>query len=193
MNFMESILTGLRKLLKVIGRIELAICKILMTWIVLLTGVSVLLRYGFNYSLHWSQEITLLSAQYLYFMGAAYIFKTKEYIIMDFLFLKLPNGLKIPTAVAVHLMMLTFLGVTIWQAYLMIIKQWTTTSFVLNLPRGHWTLPVLAGCISIALTLTYYLLMYLKHLWPGNELRSDWAELETEMDLFRSGRYAEDN
>lgn len=180
---MENLITGLRKLVRRIGIIELNLCKILMSWIVLLTGISILLRYGFNYSLHWSQEVTLLSAQYLYFLGAAYIFKVKEYIVMDFFFTRLPEMRKIPVAVTIHLLMLLFLGVAAWQALLMIMKQWGTTSFVLNLPRGHWTIPVLLSCISIALTLVYYLLVYLKHWRHGNKPRPDLTELEIEMDL----------
>jgi TRAP-type C4-dicarboxylate transport system permease small subunit len=180
---MENLITGLRKLVRRIGVVELILCKIIISWIVLLTGVSILLRYGFNYSLHWSQEIILLSAQYLYFLGAAYIFKVKEYIIMEYFFTKLPEMLKIPTIVTIHLLMLFFLGLVVWQSFLVIMKQWSISSFVLNLPRGHWTIPVFLGCISIALTLTYYLLVYLKHWRHDKKPRPDLAELEIEMDL----------
>jgi C4-dicarboxylate transporter DctQ subunit len=113
---MDKFLGGLRTVLQATGRFELFTSKILMSWIVVVTGASILLRYGFNYSLHWSQEITLLSAQYLYFLGAAYIFKTGEYIIMDFIFQRLPERLKLPTAVVIHVLMLLFLVVAVWQA-----------------------------------------------------------------------------
>ena len=119
----------------------------------------------------------------MYFLGAAYIFKAKEYIIMEYFFTKLPEIFKIPTIVIIHLLMLLFLSLVVWQSFLVIMKQWSISSFVLNLPRGHWTIPVLLGCISIALTLIYYLLVYLKYWGHGKKPRPNLAELELEMDL----------
>ena len=187
---METLLNILRGFLKKTGRFELLLCKLLLSWIVVLTGISILLRYGFNYSLHWSQEITLLSAQYLYFIGAAYIFKAKEYIIMDFFFNKIPVKLKIPTVMMIHMLMMAFLGVAIWQAFLMIRKQWDTTSFVLDLPRGHWTIPVLIGCLSIMLTLIYYMLVYYRHWQLGDAGANCMAKPDAEMNLGLGLRHA---
>jgi hypothetical protein len=74
----------------------------------------------------------------------------------------------------------------------MIMKQWTTTSFVLDLPRGHWTVPVMVGCVSIGVTLVYYLLVYLKYWWARGEVQEYFAELDDQLDLFGIERYAED-
>jgi C4-dicarboxylate transporter DctQ subunit len=181
---MESLKKYLRLTLIWSGKLEITLCKILMCWIVLLTGISVVLRYGFNYSLHWSQEITLLCAQYLYFIGAAYLFKTREYIIIEFLFERFPDSVKVPCAMFMHIVMLIFLGIVFWQGYLMQLVEVNIQSFVLNWPRNYWSLPILLSSVSIGFTLLYYLLGYLDYYFGKAGGTKTFVQLEERSTLF---------
>ena len=78
-------LAGLRRILAWVGIAELWLAVAAFAAVVLLTIVQVGLRYFFEGSLWWAQEVSQMMILVAYFQGIAYAFKTRQYIVINFL------------------------------------------------------------------------------------------------------------
>jgi len=83
---------------------------------------NVILRYGFNYSLAWSEELVREVIIYATFVGCATAIKNRSTIRIDALVQLVPK-LKFPLAMLSHLVTMGFAGVMIYFGYLMAVMQ----------------------------------------------------------------------
>lgn len=74
-----------RRILALVGRAEMALAIVALIVVVALAAAQALLRYAFGTSLWWAQEISGTTMLFGYFLGASYIFKTRQYILIEFL------------------------------------------------------------------------------------------------------------
>ncbi len=68
---------------KVADRIEEGIISLLLVGMTLLVFMEVVLRFGFNQSIHWAEEMTLLLAGWFVLYGASYGVKVGAHIGVD--------------------------------------------------------------------------------------------------------------
>ena len=86
---------------------------------------NVVLRYGFNYTLAWSEELVRIVIIYSTFIGASVAVKQRKMIRIDAvvqIFPKLKTGLTIYT----NLLMLIFAWMMIYYGYKMTVLQYIT-------------------------------------------------------------------
>lgn len=83
---------------------------------------NVVLRYGFNYSLAWSEELVREVIIYTTFIGCSTAIKNRSTIRIDAL-VQLVPVLKFPLAMLSHVVNLAFAGVMIYFGYLMAVMQ----------------------------------------------------------------------
>ncbi len=146
-----------RRVLAVIGRAELAFAIFALAVVVVLSGAQALLRYAFGTSLWWAQEVSGNLMLFGYFLGASYIFKTRQYILIEFLSERLPLAVQRVLYLFAQVAAIAFAGTL---AYLTI--QFAPTllgmrSPVLGLSAILTGIPVGLAAAMIALTSLYYL------------------------------------
>ena len=98
----------LKRTLLIIGQIELAITLLTFTGVILIVSLQVLLRYLFNFGLIWAQEISELMILGAYFFGISYVYKSKQYLVIDVLFEKFNDRVKVVLFVISQILTILF-------------------------------------------------------------------------------------
>ncbi len=96
---------------------------------------NVVLRYGFNYSLAWSEELVREVIIYTTFIGCSAAIKRRSMIKIDALVQLVPK-LKMPLTYFSSLATLIFAGMMVWFGYLMAVLQHQTQqkTIILQIP-----------------------------------------------------------
>ena len=99
----------------------------------LLTFANVVLRYGFNLSIIWSQEVTLVLFAWLVLFGVAYGFKVTAHLGVDAITNMLPPGARKVVALVAGV-------ITIFYAILLFKGAWDQWAPFADLPptTGSW-------------------------------------------------------
>ena len=87
--------------------------------------VNVVLRYGFNYSLAWSEELVREVIIYTTFIGCSAAVKNRSMIKIDASVQLLPR-LKMPLTYFSNFVTMIFAGLMIYYGWLMMILQYST-------------------------------------------------------------------
>jgi C4-dicarboxylate transporter, DctQ subunit len=115
---------------------------------------NVVLRYGFNYSLAWSEELVREVIIYTTFIGCSAAIKRRSMIKIDAL-VQLAPVLKMPLAYISHLATLIFAGMMVYYGWLMAVMQLNThqKTIILKIPLVYlYALLPLMGVMMIIRT-----------------------------------------
>ena len=132
--------------------------------VTVLTGISVALRDLFEISLVWAQEVSLLMFHILVFAGSGLVYKSRAYITVDFVFRKLPVTAQPVLMFVTWMLAALFPLVVLWQGVGLYPQQITTFTYILELPRFYFTVPLLYGAASLFLTNAFYAWASGRHL-----------------------------
>ena len=158
-----------RNTLAFLGRMEMAVTVLSIVVICCLTGASIVLRYFFGASLLWGEEVSLLLMKVMVFAGAAAVYKGRAYIAIDFVFRAFgPRG-RYLLSIAAWMAAAGFAAVVAWQGMLMYPTQIHTRTYLLELPKFYFTVPVIYGAASIVLTSAFYAALLAFHLRSGDD------------------------
>jgi TRAP-type C4-dicarboxylate transport system permease small subunit len=91
------------------------------------------------------------------FLGAAVMYKARAYVVLEYAYRRLPPDLQAVLMRTSWALALVFAAVAAGYGVSLYPLQINTTSYILELPRFYATVPLIAGCASIALTSAYYL------------------------------------
>ncbi len=165
----------IRRALGAMGLAELFIAAAALVAISGLNAAGVVMRYAFNSSIVWGEEISLLLMNVMVFLGAAAMYKARAYVVLEFFFRKLPAALQHWLTVLTWALACAFAALTAAYAVSLYPLQINTTSYILELPRFYATLPLIAGSASIACVSAYYFAAalrgdYATSILPGIEL-----------------------
>lgn len=162
-------LAGFRRVLGYVGIAELWLAAGAFAAVVLLTIVQVILRYFFAASLWWAQEVSQMMILVAYFQGAAYIFKTRQYVVIDFLVERLPAAAQLHCYLFSQLLIVAFCGVVLVEGIGILPRQHLMLTYILHIPRMYLGLPLLFAATSMIATSVYYALVVWRaaHRGPG--------------------------
>jgi len=166
---------SVRRALAAWGMAEMFVAAGCLVAISCLNAAGVLMRYGFNSSIVWSEEISLLLLNVMVFLGAAVMYKARAYVVLEYFFRKFSAPLQHWLTLATWALACTFAAITAFYGASLYPLQINTTSFILELPRFYATIPLIIGCASIACVSAFYLWLELRHqeaiaILPGIEL-----------------------
>lgn len=150
-----------RRFLGVVGRVELFATSTALLAICALTGAGVFVRYVLNKSIVWSEEVSLFLTCIMVFVGAAAMYKARAYVVLEYFFNKFGAAWQRRLALGAWVLAMAFGTIVCVAAISLYPLQINTTSYILELPRFYWTLPLIWGGASIALTSAYYFLVEL--------------------------------
>lgn len=166
-RWMDTIQAWIAKIEKVIGITAMA-------FIIVINIYGISSRYLFNRPVLYIQELTILGAVSLCFIGIGLVFKNHADIMVDFVVRLFPHKLRLITNLIVDLIVLLFVGILAWKAYCFINflglqSESHAFSFALEIPDQVFFYPIGIGALSIFLTALY------DFLWRIARLRSTWG------------------
>lgn len=145
---------ALRPLATVLAALDLAVAWILcaaMGVMVAVVGAQVALRYGFNSSIDWADEIARLTFVWSIFLAIALGIKTGSHIGIEIVVAKFPAALRAPLARLVALACAAALLLVAWQSIVVAIDQWDELMGAVNASTGWFLLPLVIGGVHGAL------------------------------------------
>jgi C4-dicarboxylate transporter, DctQ subunit len=145
----------LRKLDKIVTSIEEWALFIIVMVGLLPLFVNVVLRYGFNYTLAWSEELVRIVIIYSTFIGAGIAVKQRAMIRIDAVVQIFPR-LKSVLTVFSDLLMLLFAWMMVYYGYKMMVQQYMTSqkTVIMEIPlAGIFSIIPLMGIIMFVRTI----------------------------------------
>ena len=110
----------------------------------------------FSTSYSWVQEVSILSAMWIYFFAYALIAKNEEYIRVDFAAQLMPESWRRGIDIFARLVTIGFHCVVAWFAVETFRFLGLFETSVLNWPESLFVLPLLIAAIDIAITELIY-------------------------------------
>jgi TRAP-type C4-dicarboxylate transport system permease small subunit len=176
--------TALRRGLYWIGRVELALAVAAFGFVVVLTIYQVVLRYGFDGSIWWAQEIAQLAMLIAYFFGIAYVYKANQDITIRFIAERLPMRWQLPLYLGIQVLIVVFCVLVAVEGLLLAPSQLRFKTYILNIPKFYSTLPLIIGSVSMAVTAAYFALATWRR-WQDSPGGLQIEPLEAELTILR--------
>jgi TRAP-type C4-dicarboxylate transport system permease small subunit len=149
---------GLRRLDRILTAFEEWTIFIAVMVALLSLFVSVVLRYGFNYSLAWSEELVREVIIYTTFIGASVAVRQRSMIKIDASVQLLPR-LKVPLTFFSYLMTVVFAGIMVIYGWKMALLQIETMqkTIILRIPLVYlYAIMPLMGVLMLIRTLQVF-------------------------------------
>lgn len=144
----------LKPLALVLAAFDLAVGWLLcvtMAIMVAVVGAQVALRYGFNSSLDWSDEVARLSFVWSIFLGIAMAVKTGSHIGIEVLVARLPATLRKGVGLLVSLTCAAALLLVAWETTVLAYDQWDELMGAINASTAWFLVPLIVGGVHGAL------------------------------------------
>ena len=114
------------------------------------------MRFAFNYGIWWIQEIVQLAILSAYFLGTSYIFKARQYLVIDLVFDRLGDRSRIAVYLAIQLLTAAFCLMLVIELLGLAPGQLRMKTFVLHVPRFYASIPLPVASASMLVTALYY-------------------------------------
>ena len=142
----------LRSYLVVSRRVVTVVAIALLALMVAVNGLEIASRALFGVSFVWVQEVSILSAMWIYFFAYGLIAKDEEYIRVDILAKTASPSARAAIGLFARLATIGFHAVVVWFG----IEAWRFLGLfrtsILDWPESLFVLPILLGAIDILIT-----------------------------------------
>jgi TRAP-type C4-dicarboxylate transport system permease small subunit len=149
--------TVLRAYLDLSRKIVIAVSCTFFGIMVAVNGLEIVGRAFFSISFSWVQEVSILSAMWIYFFAYALIAKNEEYIRVDFAAQLMPEAWRRGVDIFARLVTILFHGLVAWFAVETYRFLGLFTTSVLIWPESLFVLPLMIGAFDILITELIYL------------------------------------
>jgi TRAP-type C4-dicarboxylate transport system permease small subunit len=169
------------RLLRHVGRVELLVALVAFCFVIGLVSTQVVLRFSFNYGIWWVQEVVQLAILTAYFLGTSYLFKARQYLVMDLVFDQLGERSRIAVYLAIQVLTAAFCLILAIELVGLAPGQLRMKTFVLHVPRFYASIPLLVASASMFVTALYYGLAMVSRVLRGER---DVKRIEAAVCLF---------
>ncbi len=121
--------------------------------VVLINGAEIFSRYIFDTSLFFVYEMTLLIANWMYFIGFCLVFNRNKDIEIEFFINLIPFKIQRYIQLATKTLIFAFLMMLGYYAFKLLIIQSHHSTEGLNIPNHYFSMPIFIGTISMLLSL----------------------------------------
>lgn len=136
--------------------VELILAVAAFTAVVLVNIVQITLRYGFDSSIFWVQEISQLLMLVAYLIGASCVFRVRHYVIVEFLVERLAPHRQLYAYALAQGLTLLFCATILVEALAELPRLMTAYTVILHLPKAYAYLPLVIASASMIVTTAYY-------------------------------------
>jgi len=168
-----------RRSLGYVGAVELVITVVCFTAAVVINSIQIFLRYAFETSIWWAQEISLLWMMIAYFIGISCVFRLRQYIVIDFFVDRFSPHNQLILYFLAQVLTVVFCVVVLIQGFNNWSNLWTTYTVILHLPELFWALPFFIASASMIVTSVYYTLA----VWDAHKRRPGTVLIELEKEV----------
>jgi TRAP-type C4-dicarboxylate transport system permease small subunit len=158
----------LRAYLVVTRKIVIAVSCGFFAFMVAINGLEIISRALFSTSYSWVQEVSILSAMWVYFFAYGLIAKNEEYIRVDFAVQLMPPSWRWGIDIFARLVTIGFHCVVAWFAVETFRFLGMFETAVLNWPEYLFVLPLLIGAFDIAITELIYFYWQVRGITPSH-------------------------
>ena len=137
--------------------------------VILANGLEIFLRTSGFRSLFWIQEFTVVFCSYIFFLGAAVLFKRKGDILVTFIYDLFPKSVQLVLSVVVDFLILFFLIFGVKTAYSYLVFVYGGRTQTIGIPEIFVYLPVLLGLALIFIVVIDWLLDDVEKLFIKDE------------------------
>ena len=153
---MKEFVDYFRQALSWLIKFEIMASIVALAVICVLTLVAVIVREAGG-SLLWSEEVSLLMMKIAVFQGAAGMYAHRAHIYVDGLTLLFPRNVQYALSILGWVLVGCFAALVVFQGLQTYPKQIATRSYLLQLPKFYFTVPLIIGAATIFLVSLYYL------------------------------------
>lgn len=146
-------------------RIVLIVLMAMMVGVVLLQVVT---RYGFSFSISWSEELARLSLICIVFLGAAVLTRSEAHLTVDTFVLPLPERVRSGIAIVANAVGIYCTGYLISGSFRALNREWSQLTPALQLPMGIIYLIVFLSTLLITLFLAVNIIRHTLDVVKGN-------------------------
>jgi TRAP-type C4-dicarboxylate transport system permease small subunit len=146
----------LRAYLTVTRKIVIVVSCTFFAFMVAINGLEIVSRALFSTSYSWVQEVSILSAMWIYFFAYGLVAKNEEYIRVDFAVQLMPESWRRGIDIFARLVTIGFHCVVAWFAVETFRFLGMFETAVLNWPEYLFVLPLLIAAFDIAITELIY-------------------------------------
>lgn len=151
------------------GKIELAVAVLAFAVSMALVVAQVLARQ-MGFSLWWAQEAAQLAIMYAYFLGVSHLYQVRHMVVVDFAFARMPPVLRVRVYQLGLIAVIVFCSLVLSGVIDVYRLEMRFPSFVLQVPRFYWTLPLGIASASMIATSLYFLINSLNRKAWGTDL-----------------------
>lgn len=163
-----------RRVLRYLGMVEMVIALIGFCATVILNCIQIALRWGFDKSIWWVQEVSLLMMVIAYFIGISCVYRMRGEVIIRFLVDRLPVKVQFFFYYLAEVCTIVFCSVVLVSGIGDVPGLLTTYTVIMHLPEFYWNLPLLIASASMILTSVYYLAA----MWTSSARQSQAKEID---------------
>lgn len=142
-------------MLRVVGWLELAVAITAFLAACGIVAANALLRFAFNRSLVWSEEAALLATNSFVFVGGAVIMKARADVSVSVVLDRLPSRSRAAIQAAILALAVAFFACLLAASLSLWPLQRNTTTFILDISRYWYTLPLVWAALSMLVTAIY--------------------------------------
>ncbi|MBW1802142.1 MAG: TRAP transporter small permease subunit [Deltaproteobacteria bacterium] len=164
-----------------IAKVEKVFGMFAMAFIIVINIYGIFSRTFLDQPLIYIQELTILGAVWLFFIGMGLVFKVHSDVTVDFMVRMMPRRLKLVNEILVDLLSMLFVLLLAWATWKFIPYTRGAShilSFALELPDEIYYYPVGLGALSIFLTLFHNFFDHVIRFhtnWVGGHLENKEA------------------
>ncbi len=169
----------LRRLEDAYLRINRLLVGLMMGAMFVFVFTNVVTRYGFGFSIAWSEEISSFLMIWVTFLGAGLALREGRHVAIDFLQDHMPEGARRILRIALGLVILAFFCLLVFYGIQFVIFGWSKLTIVTLIPRGIPYLAVPIGAAMFALHLLFIFPRFVERDWEalhGEEPDDEMAE-----------------
>jgi TRAP-type C4-dicarboxylate transport system permease small subunit len=137
-----------------IDQVEMIFTAVCMVAIILINGAEIFSRYVLDVSLFFVYEITLLLANWMYFIGFCLVFNRSKDIEIEFFMNLLSYRKQWYFLLLTKIIVFSFLMLLGYYAFQLMLIQSRHSTEGLNIPNHLFSMPIFIGTISMLLSLT---------------------------------------
>ena len=160
-----------------IAKFERVFGMVAMGFIIVINIYGIFSRTFLDHPIIYIQELTILGAVWIFFIGMGLVFKAHSNVTVNFMVRLFPRRLKLVNEIVVDFLSMFFVLLLIWATWKFIPYTRGDShilSFALGLPDEVYYYPIGLGAISIFLTLFHNFFEHLIHF------STNWHECHLE-------------
>lgn len=144
-----GILRTLTRFCDVITLLLIAASSVMLAAIVLIGGIELVARNLFNKSFVWGHEISLLLANWVYFLGICVVYRHRGDVSVRFFFNALPPRLRRIWSVCCHVLSAAFFALIAFYGWRLIQLQLPFHTTGLGVPNALFSVPVVLSSVIL--------------------------------------------